>query len=172
MRARVFLAVLFLSSQRHLVAQTSLGVAAGATIPAGSEARIDNTGYHLLGTLQTMPPFQSIGLRFDASYAAMTRKATIQDITERLFSLSVGPVLRYPRIGGSFKYVVAMAGAYTQTTSPRPIGSTPSTDLGVSLGGGLRFAVKSRVAFVEARYHRIMSDGGPRFVPVTFGLLF
>ena len=165
-------AIILLLFAVRLGAQTSAGIGVGGIVPIGELGRIDNVGYHVTAAWQSIPPLRSAGFRVDASYSAMSRKATIQDITERIFSLTAGPVVRFPRIGVSYGYAMGTAGAYRQSTSPQPIGATASTDLGISVGTGWRFAVGQRPSYVEARYHRIMSSGGPRFVPVTFGLLF
>lgn len=158
---------LFASS---LGAQTTTGIGAGVVVPVGELGRIDAVGYHVAGHWQSIPPLRSLGFRVDASFSAMGRKQTIQDISERILSVTAGPVVRFPRIGVSYGYATATAGAYNQSTSPQPTGAAASTSLGLGAGLGWRFSIGKRSAFTEARYHQI--SGGPRFVPVSFGLLF
>jgi hypothetical protein len=167
--AIVFVAAVYTTAAR---AQTFAGLGAGLSVPTGELGRIDKPGFQLLGVWQSITPLKSTGFRIDASFISMQRKATIREISERIASVSAGPVLRFPRIAVSYAYVTATAGAYNYSTSPAPIGSSSSTDLGISLGGGLRFPLGKRKAFAEARYHKIMSSGGPRFVPLTFGIAF
>jgi hypothetical protein len=164
------IAVTLLVFTQPLSAQHFGGVAAGVAVPAGALGRIDNVGYNALGVWQSIPPLTSAGIRVDASYSAMTRAGTIQDITERIAGLSVGTVIRFPRVSVSYGYAIATAGAYNQSTSPMPIGATSATDLGYGLGAGWRFSLGGRKAFAEARFNKISS--GTRFVPVTFGLAF
>jgi hypothetical protein len=169
---RVFICALLLSllAVGPLPAQKFGGISAGLTLPMGELARIDNAGYAIVGVWQAIPPLATTGFRVDASYSAMTRKATIQGVTEQIANLSAGAVMRFPRISVSYGYAIGTVGSYAQWTSPRPIGSTSSPDLGFSLGAGYRFNVGRRKAFTEARYHKVSS--GLRFMPITFGLAF
>lgn len=138
----------------------------------GELGRVDNAGYGIVGVWQSIPPLATVGIRLDGSLSALSRKATIQHITERIANVSAGTVIRFPRVSVAYGYAIATGGVYNQSTSPAPVGSTSSTDLGISLGAGWRFSVGRRKAFAEARYHKIMSSGGPRYVPVNFGLAF
>lgn len=164
------LGALLASQPAH--AQKFGGIAVGAVVPAGDLSRIDNVGYDVTGVWQSIPPLAKAGFRVDASYIALTRKATIQHVAQRFANVSAGTVIRFPRISVNYGYAIAAAGIYNQSISPAPIGSTSSTDLGVSLGAGWRFSVGHRQAFTEVRYHKIMSSSGPRFVPLNFGLAF
>src|SRR5690242_15285857 len=112
-----------------LAAQHFGGIGVGATVPTGDLGRIDNVGYNILGMWQSIPPLSRAGFRADASYGALTRKATVQHVTERLTNFSVGTVLRFPRISVDYGYAIAMAGIYNQSTSPEPVGASSLTDL-------------------------------------------
>jgi hypothetical protein len=151
--------------------QARLGAGAGLTIPVGELGRIDQVGYQLNASLQSTPQLATVGFRADAMYAAMGRKETIQDITERIVGVSLGAMIRARSTASSYPYAVGALGLYNQSTSPRPIGGTSSTDLGFNAGLGARFTLGNRTAFAEARYHH-MTSGGARFVPVTLGFLF
>jgi hypothetical protein len=164
--------LLALFASRQAAAQKFGGIGAGLVVPAGQMGRIDNVGYGIVGVWQSILPLRSAGIRLDAAFSAMSRKATVQDITERITDLSAGAVIRFPRVSVAYGYAIAAAGVYNHSTSPAPVGSTSSTDLGVSFGAGWRFSVGGRKAFAEARYHKIMSSGGPRFLPVNLGLAF
>src|SRR3954464_7714768 len=108
---------------RDLAAQTFAGLGAGLTIPTGEVGRIDKPGYQLFGIWQSITPLKSTGFRIDGSFSAMKRKATIQEISERIVDLTVGPVIRFPRIAVRYGYVIATAGAYNHSLSPSPVGS-------------------------------------------------
>jgi hypothetical protein len=152
--------------------QARLGASAGGTFPVGELGRVDQVGYHVGISLQSMPQLAQFGFRGDAVFSAMRRKATIQDITERIVAVTLGPMIRVRRAATTFPYLVGGIGLYNQSTSPRPVGSTSSTDIGFNLGLGARLALGGRLAYAEARYHHVTSPGGPRFLPVTFGILF
>ena len=153
-------------------AQMNLGIATGLTMPVSELGRIDNVGYHLDAVFQSVQPLTTFGLRGDASFNSLTRKATIQDITERIFSVTAGPMLHPAGLSTSYPYAVGEFGIYNVSVSPKPIGSRSATDLGVNVGAGYRFTIGARRAFAEVRYHRILAEGGARYVPLTLGLLF
>jgi len=152
--------------------QTLLGVAGGLNVPVGDLWRIDNIGYHAIATLQSTPPLAAAGFRADAAYLSFSRKATIQDVDERIVAVAIGTMLRKPSLARNFSYLTGGIGVYSETTSPQASGSQWTTDLGVNIGAGARVSLGSRRAFVEARYHHVFGNGSIRFVPVTFGLLF
>jgi hypothetical protein len=155
-----------------LRAQTLLGLASGLNVPVGDLWRIDNVGYHAMATLQSTPPLAAAGFRADAAYLSFSRKATIQDVDERIVAVGIGTLLRKPSLARNFSYLTGGIGVYGETTSPQASGSQWTTDLGVNVGAGARISLGSRRAFVEARYHHVFGSGGIRFVPVTVGLLF
>lgn len=170
-RALQFLIPALLSAP-PVLAQTNVGIAAGLTAPVSYLGRIDNIGYHLNAALQSAPPLAAFGVRGDVSFNSLQRKATIQDVTERIVSVTAGPMLHPTGFATSYPYAIGAFGMYSVSTSPAPAGSRSATDLGVNFGVGYRFAIGTRRAFVELRYHRVLAEGGPRYVPVTFGLLF
>lgn len=53
-------------------------------------------------------------------------------------------------------------------------GSTPSsTDLGIQVGGGLRFQLSGFSTFLEAKYVNVFTDGSStNWLPITFGVRF
>lgn len=172
MRRALHLVFTGLISAWPVLAQTNVGIATGLTVPVSELGRIDNVGYHVSGVLQSIAPLAAFGLRGDVSFNSLGRKATIQDITERIISVTAGSMLHPAGFATSYPYAIGAFGMYNVSTSPAPVGSRSATDLGVNFGVGYRFAIGTRRAFAEVRYHRILAEGGPRYVPITFGLLF
>jgi hypothetical protein len=152
--------------------QTSFGLGGGASLPAAEFGRTNEIGYHLVGTLSVMPSLARAGFRVDAVFHEFRRAGTIQGIKERIIGGSVSAVVKLPAPSTAAPYVIAGLGMYNVSISPKPIAFTTSTDLAVNIGGGVTFRLASQSVFVEARYHRLIADGAPRFVPVTFGLTF
>ena len=81
-------------------------------------------------------------------------------------------IARPTRPMGIMPYFVGGFGMYNQATSPAPVASSPSTEVGYNLGGGIDFARRGLKAYAEVRYHNVMVDGGARFIPITIGLVF
>jgi hypothetical protein len=166
----VIIGVIVLASPAK--SQARLGAGTGIVLPVSDLGHVDQVGYNLDVSLQSISQLATFGFRADVMFAAMARKATIQDISERIFSVTMGPMIRRPGLQKSFPYLVGGLGIYNQSTSPQPVGGTSSTDIGFNAGAGARFTFGKRVAYVEARYHDVSSVGGARFVPVMFGLVF
>ena len=72
---------------------------------------------------------------------------------------------------GMRPYLIGGAGIYG--TKLDVSGSDTNTNLGLNGGIGAAFPLSGFNAFVEARYHHILTDGSAtQFIPVTFGLSF
>jgi len=153
-------------------AQSSVGVAIGPSIPIGTIGANDGLGYHIVGMAQTLPLSRALGFRFEASYDAFTRQGTVQHITERVIAGSANMVARPTGQMTTMPYLIGGFGMYNQGTRPAPVSSSPSTEIGYNFGGGVQLARRGIKAYAEARYHNVMIDGGARFMPITFGVVF
>jgi hypothetical protein len=87
-------------------AQTNLGLATGLTMPVSELGRIDNVGFHVSAVVQSSQPLTTFGLRGDLSFNSFARKATIRDVTERIFSITAGPILHPAGLATSYPYAV------------------------------------------------------------------
>ena len=151
--------------------QTTKALAAGATLPRDDLARIDNVGVHLLGGVTAMPASGGAGFRLEAMFHQLSRKETIQDVKERIVGLVASTVL--PTVDAAISpYLIGGVGVYGTWTNPQPIGSTREISLGFNVGAGAGFRLLGRSVFMEARYHHVMTKGGPRFLPVSLGVSF
>ena len=66
-------------------------------------------------------------------------------------------------------YAIGGVGLY----STKELSDESDTNVGWSLGGGIRFPLSGFSAYVESRYHSISNaPGGIAFAPVVFGLRF
>lgn len=152
-------------------AQATKGLAVGASVPQGDRARIDNVGFHVLGTVASMPSSGGAGFRADAMFHQFSRKATIQDVSERIAGLVAATVV--PTVEAAISpYLIGGFGVYRTWTDPQPIGARREFNLGFNIGAGARFQLGGRPMFAEARYHQVMADGGPRFLPLSVGMTF
>ena len=159
---------------------TSLGVAAGASVPMGNFGDRTSTGYHLMLTLGVKAPLVPISLRaegmfneFDynsdrgssggASFRAVEKSARVWGATANAALSSSG--LLGP-------YVIGGIGVYRVTEAVPIFGGTQSAnDFGANFGGGVRFELSGFSAYAEARYHWV-GDTDVRLLPITFGLSF
>lgn len=171
-RLRIALTVLAVFAANPARAQSSFGIALGPSLPMGDLATVDGTGYHVMLMAQNIPPEKAVGFRFEGGYNAFRRKGTIQQITERVIYGSASVVLRPLHDLPAHPYLVGGFGMYNQDTSPRPISASSATEIGYNLGAGTRFGVGRRTAFAELHYHKIMTESGASFAPLSIGLIF
>lgn len=152
-------------------AQVSIGVAAGASVPTGTSADAVETGYHVMATLGIMPPLAPVGFRVDGMFNEFNSKSTVTDVKTRISALTANAVFSAPGVVVLSPYLIGGLGMYNTTLSPKPTTFSASNDLGFNLGGGIKFGLAGFGAFGEIRYHQI-TDGGYKFVPITFGIIF
>lgn len=70
-------------------------------------------------------------------------------------------------------YAIGGVGLYS-TKEPSLVETESQTNVGWSLGAGIRFPLTGFSAYVESRYHSVSTNapGGVAFAPVVFGLRF
>jgi hypothetical protein len=152
-------------------AQVSLGIAAGASMPTGTTADALDVGYHLMATIGVTPPLAPVGFRVDGAFNEFESKPSIiANYKSRITSLTANAVISAPGVVVLSPYLIGGLGIYNSAKSPAGTTSS-STDMGFNLGGGIKFGLAGFGAFGEVRYHQIM-EGGARFVPITFGVIF
>ncbi len=165
----------------------SFGISAGAAIPTGDFSNVANTGYNVTGTVAIGLPglpfslrgdaaFNSFGVKNDAHPAAGAdyANARILGFTGNLvLPLPLqGTVLRPYLIGGAGLYNVRSSTSYNSGGLNTNI-SQSDNKFGFNLGGGLTIPLSGFDTFIEARYHRVSTNGGSAaFVPITFGVMF
>jgi opacity protein-like surface antigen len=72
--------------------------------------------------------------------------------------------------GGFTPYVIGGGGLYRLDDS---IGGDAQNEFGFNIGGGISMPLSGFKVFVEARYHRVNTEGGSTaFVPIVFGAIF
>ena len=160
-----FVAVAPANAQRR----TSLGVAAGASIPTGTLGDATSVGYHVLGTLAVSGTASSpLGFRIDGMYNGLSGKDDGPDV--KLWTVNGNLVYAFPGGMTATPYVIAGAGWYNAKAD----GADESdSNFGINGGVGLRFALSGFSTFAEARFHNVFSDPeSTRIIPLTFGIMF
>lgn len=149
----------------------SLGVSIGAAIPVGDFADVYKTGYNATVSLGLNSIGTPIGFRIDGMFNSFTDKDDL--ITPRpdyrIIGANANLVYALPGVGIR-PYLIGGAGIYGQKADVS--GAENTTDFGLNGGIGAAFPLSGFTAFVEARYHHIMSDVATQFIPVSFGISF
>jgi len=157
----------------------TLGISAGAAIPAGDFADAAETGFNGTVSLGFQPYGSSVGLRIDGMYNKFSTKdefdlggeedndPTIVAGTANLIFSLPGQGIRPYLIGGGGIY--GLKNRFTTVVNDADY----ETNVGVNGGIGAAFPLAGFSTFIEARLHHIFSDDGSiQFVPVTFGISF
>ena len=163
------LAALVVTAPANAQRRTSLGVAAGATIPAGTLGEATSVGFHILGTLAVSGTATSpLGFRVDGMYNSLSGKGDGSDVN--IWTVNGNLVYAFPGGLTATPYVIAGAGWYNAKADGA---DESSGDFGINGGIGLRFALSGFSTFAEARFHNVFSDPeSTRMIPLTFGIMF
>lgn len=157
----------------------SLGISAGASIPAGDFADLYTTGYNGTVSLMFRSVGSPIGLRVDGMYNKLSVKddATIGvpgfGIVDAAVISGANANLVYSLPGvGISPYLIGGGGIYNMKLDIEDADSPDSKNkFGVNGGIGAAFALSGFTTFIEARYHHVFTnDRATKFIPVTFGI--
>ena len=163
-------ALVAVSVPAHAQRRTSVGLAAGASIPVGDLGDATSTGFHVLGTLAVSGTASSpVGFRIDGMYNKLSGKNSGPDVN--VWTVNGNLVYAFPGGMTATPYIIAGAGWYNSKADQS--GAESSSDLGINAGLGARFALSGFSTFAEVRFHNIFSDpNSAQFIPLTFGILF
>lgn len=161
-----------------LVAQrpVSIGIAGGASIPAGDLRDGLDVGWHGLATIAVTTLMQPLGLRVDVAYnrfAFSDDAPAVADEYQSTGSATLNFTYRLPMTNSPMSpYLISGLGAYRSECS-LGTGCDPTTRYGWNGGLGTKLFVLGFRSFLEARYHRTEIGGTDVqiFTP-TFGLFF
>jgi len=149
--------------------RTSVGFAAGASVPVGDLGDATSTGFHVLGTLAVSGSASTpVGFRIDGMYNSLSGKSSGPDVN--VWTVNGNLVYAFPGMTAT-PYLIAGAGWYN--TKADESGAESSNDIGINAGLGVRFALSGFSTFAEVRFHNIFSDpNSAQLIPLTFGILF
>lgn len=176
----ISLCLTFIASSRAVAQKTyAIGLGGGAAIPVGKLNDAQKAGYNGVATLAMGVADLPFGVRFDAIYNTLQRRADaiVQGSSASTSDFRVMGALGnliYAFPGTSAKaYVLAGAGLYNSKVLPN---GKSQNHLGFNAGLGATFGIGPVATFIESRYHSISrstADGGVyQFVPITVGLMF
>jgi Outer membrane protein beta-barrel domain len=150
--------------------RTSVGFAAGATVPVGDLGDATSTGFHILGTLAISGSASTpLGFRIDGMYNSLSGKNSGPDVN--VWTVNGNLVYAFPGGTTATPYIIAGAGWYNSKADES--GAESSSDIGINAGIGARFALSGFSTFAEVRFHNIFSDpNSAQMIPLTFGILF
>lgn len=176
----ISLCLSFIASSPAMAQKTyAIGLGGGTAIPVGKLNNAQKAGYNGIAMLAMGVADLPFGVRFDAIYNTLQRRA--DTITQGSSASSsdfrvMGALgnLIYAFPGTSAKaYILAGAGLYNSKLLPN---AKSQNHLGFNAGLGATFGIGPIGTFIESRYHsisRTTADGGVyQFVPITVGFMF
>lgn len=162
----------------HLHAQrpVSIGIAGGASIPAGDLGDGSDLGWNALATIVVSSLMQPLGLRVDVAYnrfAFSEDVPALADQYQAVGSATLNFTYRLPMTNSPMSpYLISGLGAYRSDCS-LPTGCEATTHYGWNVGLGTKLYVLGFRSFLEGRYHRTArGETGLQYFPITFGLMF
>jgi opacity protein-like surface antigen len=164
-------AILFAAPALH--AQTSISLAAGATMPLGTTGDGFDVGYNATLGVGIKPPLAPIGVRVEGMFNSMAGKSSPTGL--RILSGTVNATLSGVGMPIPMAYLIGGVGMYNSKLTDLPAGFTADAenDFGFNIGAGLNIPLTGFGTYIEARYHHVPGDGGAlKFVPITFGIKF
>jgi opacity protein-like surface antigen len=171
---RLFIAAIVGASalSTHARAQTParFGLEAGATEPVSTYGSDKNVGYHIGILVDVRLPPTPFGFRVDGTFHEM--KYSGNSTKAQIFMTTANGLLKVPTGTPLAPYLIGGVGLYNNSRRTLLFNTRSSTDVGVNLGGGVRFELRDVTTFVEARYHSVTGDAHVRIVPITVGVLF
>jgi hypothetical protein len=161
----------------HAQRRTSVGVAAGASIPVGDLGDATSTGFHVLGTLAVSGSASTpLGFRVDGMYNSLSGKSSGPDV--KIWTVNGNLVFAFPGGTMATPYLIGGAGWYNTKTDEE--GAESTNHFGLNGGIGARFALSGFSTFAEVRFHNVFGEKDEvtgdrpslRIIPLTFGILF
>jgi hypothetical protein len=166
-----------------------VGIVGGTTSPTGSLSDIAKTGWHAGAFIELKLPVIPVGFRLEGAWHQLhdkpfdggggTTGARIAAVTlNATYDILPVPIIKPYLIGGVGEYSARL----TTFRGPLPpsqgvaeslFETTTQTKFGVNGGAGVRLQLGGFAAFVEARWHDILTNGkNVQMVPVSVGLRF
>jgi hypothetical protein len=162
-------AVLALAAGGPAQAQVGFGVAGGPSFPLGTLADAVDLGFHGGVAADIGLPLLPFSVRADAMFQRLpgiNGGDSFQQVAGTLNGQL--DLLPLPVVSA---YVTGGVGLYGSNFG-RDAGDSWTAHTGINAGVGAQVNLFVIRPFVEARFHRVLSDPGRSFLPVTVGFFF
>jgi opacity protein-like surface antigen len=174
LKGAAVLAVLAAVSAAPAYAQgVTFGLGGGVSLPLGDFGDAAKTGWNGQASIGFQPASLPVGIQIDGNYMRNSFDGT--DGHNQIIAGTANAVYTFKTSETSklHPYIIAGAGAYNEKVDLGDVGSGSETKFGVNGGAGFNFMAGSMGAFVEGRFHNIMTTGSStNLVNVNLGLRF
>jgi hypothetical protein len=170
-------------------AQTSrptFGISGGLALPTGDLNKGYKSGYDIAANVGFHPTGQSFGVRVEGAFNQFALKGTnTSNAHTNIFDVTGNIVVGTAAAPGTIRpYLIGGVGVYN-VKNEASVGnvsvSTSATKFGFNGGAGLDLPLSGIAAFVEARFHYVLTGSGSSdsnigynasFVPIVVGVRF
>jgi hypothetical protein len=154
------------------VKPVTLGIAAGAAIPAGDFADAYNTGFNGTVGLGLSSVGAPLGVRFEGMYNKFPGRDDLLSNQPDARIVAGTASLVYALPGQGIRPYLIGGGGYYGLKLDRP-NAESINKFGINGGIGALFPLSGFDTYIEARFHNVFTDvSSTQFVPVTFGIMF
>jgi opacity protein-like surface antigen len=156
--------------------QAHFGLTGGVTVPTGEFGEAQGIGYSGGALLNFGVPAFPIGIRAEASLHHFMGKdynigGTTLNESANMWTAGVAGTYSLAIPTPIKPYLIAGMGMYGAKSSAP--GAESVNKFGINAGAGMSFGMGGRSAFVEARWHRMNTEGAATtFIPLSFGITF
>lgn len=163
-------AVLALGGAVPAHAQVSFGVAGGPVFPLGRFGDVVETGLHGGVIADIGLPLLPFSVRGDVMFQHLPGTAGGDSYQHVAGTLNAQlDLLPIPLVS---TYITAGLGLYGSNYSRETTARDWAAHTGINAGVGAQVNLLVLRPFIEARYHRVLADGGRSFLPITIGIFF
>ena len=181
LRAASALAAVALASSAlaaQAASRPTFGVSGGLSIPTGDFGDGFKSGYDIAAFLGFHPAVSPVGIRVEGMYDRFDQKGTnALGVHTNIFAGTGNIILGGTATTGSIRpYVIAGVGFYNlKVDATNASGASSETKFGINGGAGVELPLSGISAFLEGRYHYVLSSGGNGgsnlgFIPIVVGV--
>jgi len=172
--ASAFALAAALSVPAAVHAQANFSVSGGFSLANGDFGQDNDAGYAIgvgLGMTQRGSP---LSFRVEGIYNEFNAKNDVFNEKTQAGGVIASALYDFGVKGAAFTpYAIGGVGLYSTKEPALTLSDQSDTNVGWSVGGGIRMPLSGFSAYVEARYHSISNaPGGMAFTPVVFGIRF
>jgi hypothetical protein len=154
------------------VKPVTLGIAAGAAIPAGDFADAYNTGFNGTVGLGLSSVGAPLGVRFEGMYNKFPGRDDLLSNQPDARIVAGTASLVYALPGQGIRPYLIGGGGYYGLKLDRP-NAESINKFGINGGVGALFPLSGFDTYIEARFHNVFTEvSSTQFVPVTIGIVF
>jgi opacity protein-like surface antigen len=155
-------------------AGVKIGLGGGVTLPLGHFSDAAKLGFNGQASVGFQPASLPVGIEIDGNFMRNSLKNDVDGHTQIIAGTANAVyAFKTSETSSIHPYIIAGVGMYNNKVSLTDVGSDSETKFGINAGAGFNFMMGAAGAFVEGRFHDIMTSGSStNLVNVNVGVRF